>query len=86
MTAEVNLREPCVSQSTTFWKATHARPVDFTLKKRYLLGDLEAVVFYDKHSGAELARVQKSALMKLLRNKAVGQKTLPAPLRMAARQ
>lgn len=62
MAAEVNLRAPCVSQSSTFWKATHARPVDFTLKKRYLLGDLEAVVFYDKRSGTELARLQKSAM------------------------
>jgi hypothetical protein len=86
MAAEVNLRAPCISQSTTFWKATHARPVDFTLKKRYLLGDLDAVVFYDKRSGKELARVQKSALVKQLSNKAVEQKTLSSPLLMAARQ
>lgn len=62
MVAEVVLRPPCISESTTFWKAIHARPVDFTLKKRYLLGDLEAVRFFDRRTQAVLGRIEKSAL------------------------
>lgn len=62
MVAEVVLRQPCISESTTFWKAIHARPVDFTLKKRYLLGDLEAVTFIDRRTQAVLGRIEKSAL------------------------
>lgn len=62
MVAEVVLRPPCISESTTFWKAIHARPVDFTLKKRYLLGDLEAVMFFDRRTQAVLGRIEKSAL------------------------
>jgi hypothetical protein len=47
----------CLSDSTTFWKATSAKPVDFTLKKRYLVGKLAAVWFYDAASGRVLARL-----------------------------
>lgn len=47
----------CLAESTTFWKATSAQPVDFTLKKRYLLGRLEEVIFYDKANGRLLARL-----------------------------
>jgi hypothetical protein len=47
----------CLSDSTTFWKATSATPVDFTLKKRYLVGKLAAVWFYDAASGRVLARL-----------------------------
>lgn len=47
----------CLSQSTTFWKATYSRPVDFTLKKRYLIGRLEAVLFYDAATGEVLAQL-----------------------------
>jgi len=43
--AQVALRAPYVSESTTFWKAIHARPTDFTLKKRYLVGVLQEVRF-----------------------------------------
>lgn len=46
----------CLSESTTFWKAIHARPVDFTLKKRYLIGQLDEVLFLDRASGQLLAR------------------------------
>lgn len=60
LVAVVVLRPPCVAQSTTFWKATHARPVDFTLKKRYLLGELEAVEFIDRRDGHVLATAAKS--------------------------
>lgn len=51
------LGEPAHSESTTFWKAIHARPVDFTLKKRYLIGALEALVVCDGASGRALARI-----------------------------
>lgn len=39
--ATLRISGPCTAESTTFWKATHAHPEDFTLKKRYLLGRLE---------------------------------------------
>lgn len=48
---------PCLSDSTTFWKATHGNPVDFTLKKRYLLGTLEEIWFYDAATKRILARI-----------------------------
>ncbi|MFA7291217.1 MAG: hypothetical protein WC023_03110 [Rhodocyclaceae bacterium] len=55
------LAETPLADSTTFWKAIHARPVDFTLKKRYLIGRLEALVVCDGASGTELARLQPAA-------------------------
>lgn len=51
------LAPPCTTESTTFWKAIPARPVDFTLKKRYLIGTLSEVIFYDHASGKALGRV-----------------------------
>lgn len=45
LVARVHLQPPFVSESTTFWKAIHARPTDFTLKKRYLVGEVEEVRF-----------------------------------------
>lgn len=57
MRATARLIEPVISESTTFWKAVHAKPVDFTLKKRYLLGKLEAVSFIDGESGKLLQRL-----------------------------
>lgn len=50
------LQENCVSESTTFWKATASAPVDFTLKKRYLVGRLEAVGVRETATGRLLAR------------------------------
>lgn len=50
------LQENCVSESTTFWKATVSAPVDFTLKKRYLVGRLEAVGVRETATGRLLAR------------------------------
>jgi hypothetical protein len=47
----------CLSESTTFWKATSARPVDFTLKKHYLIGKLAEVWFHDAATGKVLARL-----------------------------
>ena len=55
--ARARLVEPLIGESTTFWKATHAQPVDFTLKKRYLLGVLEAVDFVDHRDGHVVCHV-----------------------------
>lgn len=46
----------CLSESTTFWKATVSAPVDFTLKKRYLVGQIEEIRFIDAGTGRVLAR------------------------------
>jgi len=59
MALDVRLAPPCTSDSTTFWKATHDKPVDFTLKKRYLMGKLESVTFYDAATGHVLARLAR---------------------------
>ena len=47
MLAVARLDDPYFSESTTFWKATYAKPVDFTLKKRYLHARLEMILFVD---------------------------------------
>jgi hypothetical protein len=57
MSLRGRLQASCFSESTTFWKATASAPVDFTLKKRYLIGQLEEVRFYDAASGQMLARL-----------------------------
>lgn len=57
MLAVLRLNAPLVSESTTFWKATHAKPADFTLKKRYLVGALVEVRFLDAATGNVLARL-----------------------------
>lgn len=59
MALRVRLAPPCTSDSTTFWKATHDKPVDFTLKKRYLMGTLEEVTFYDAPTRRVLARLPR---------------------------
>ena len=59
MLALASLVEPLVAESSTFWKATYGKPVDFTLKKRYLMGRLEAVCFVDATSGRVMARLQR---------------------------
>jgi len=56
--ARARLIAPVISESTTFWKATYGKPVDFTLKKRYLVGQLEEVDFIDTASGATLCRIR----------------------------
>jgi hypothetical protein len=38
-------------------KATPSQPRDFTLKKLYLIGTLEEILFYDEASGKVLARL-----------------------------
>ncbi|MDQ5904110.1 MAG: hypothetical protein QG672_1703 [Pseudomonadota bacterium] len=55
--ALATLVEPAVAESTTFWKAIYSRPVDFTLKKRYLIARLEALLVCDGASGRMLARI-----------------------------
>ncbi len=57
MLASLRLGPPVLSESTTFWKATYGKPVDFTLKKRYLIGSLISVSFIDLPSGKLLCRI-----------------------------
>ena len=59
MLALCQLKPPYHTESNTFWKATFAEPVDYTLRKRYLLGDLLEVWFYDSASGKVLAKVRQ---------------------------
>ena len=59
MALSARLAAPCTTDSTTFWKATHDKPVDFTLKKRYLLGTLDEVIFYDAATQRVLARLPR---------------------------
>lgn len=61
MGVRVRLAADCVSSSTTFWKATAAQPVDFTLKKRYLVGRIAEVWFFDAASGRILAQQSAQA-------------------------
>lgn len=49
--------QPAQSESTTFWKATDGKPVDLTLKNRYLMGRLEALAFIDNTDGRVLVRL-----------------------------
>ena len=53
------LKPPYHTESSTFWKATFAEPVDYTLRKRYLMGNLLEVWFYDSASGQVLAKVRQ---------------------------
>ncbi|MCL2345173.1 MAG: hypothetical protein FWC58_04910 [Desulfobulbus sp.] len=55
--ARARLLEPVISESTTFWKATHAQPTDFTLKKRYLIGALDAIDVVDQRDGRVICRI-----------------------------
>ena len=59
--ARAHLIDPVISESTTFWKATYGKPVDFTLKKRYLVGVLDEIDFVDTASGAVLCRIRQGA-------------------------
>jgi hypothetical protein len=64
LVALARLGEPAMAESTTFWKAVHARPVDFTLKKYYFVGTLAALVVCDARSGRELARLAPAAVQR----------------------
>jgi hypothetical protein len=57
MRARAHLSEPVVSESTTFWKATYGKPVDFTLKKRYLMAVLDEIEFIDTRDDRVLCRI-----------------------------
>lgn len=59
-----HLTEPCLADSTTFWKATFGTPVDFTLRKHYLMGKLDEVLFYDNASRHILARLPAEPSMR----------------------
>lgn len=59
--AKVTLGETPLSESTTFWKAIHAQPRDLTLKKRYFIGQLQALEAFDRSSGATLCRIERSS-------------------------
>ena len=56
--AHLRLAPPVLSESTTFWKATHAHPDDFTLKKRYFVGALTALDFVDQRTGKTWCRIE----------------------------
>lgn len=58
MRANVCLEAPVTSESTTFWKATHGHPEDFTLKKRYLIGKLRSITFIDSRDGTILSTIK----------------------------
>lgn len=60
MLALCRLKPPYHTESNTFWKATFAEPVDYTLRKRYLVGDLLEVWFYDSASGKVLAKAKRN--------------------------
>lgn len=49
--------EPQRAESTTFWKATDGKPVDLTLKNRYLIGKLEEIWFVDAVAAEVLVKL-----------------------------
>ncbi len=61
MRARARLTEPVISDSTTFWKATNGNPIDFTLKKRYLIAVLEEVQFVDTKGDRIHCRIPRGA-------------------------
>lgn len=58
MLAVFRLKAPYHSESNTFWKADFADPVDLTLRKRYLIGQLEEIRFVDSETGQVYLRQQ----------------------------
>lgn len=59
MQARFRLSPPFRQESNTFWKADFADPVDYTLRKRYLMGALLEIRFLDKDSGEILATIAR---------------------------
>jgi hypothetical protein len=57
MAVRATLNRECLSGSKTYWRATVDAPVDFTLLKRYLIGKLADVWFYDEATGKVLAHL-----------------------------
>jgi len=60
MLAVFRLKAPYHTESNTFWKADFADPVDFTLRKRYLVGQLEEIRFVDGETGQIYLRQQRN--------------------------
>lgn len=54
------LTSPVVAESNTFWQSTGANRPDYTLRKRYLMGRLDAICFLDA-AGAPLAEARPLA-------------------------
>jgi hypothetical protein len=61
MAVRVRLADKCLSGSKTYWRATVDAPVDFTLLKRYLIGRLTDVWFFDEANGRVLAHVKPAS-------------------------
>ena len=59
MLAVCRLKPPYHSESDTFWKADLADPVDYTLRKRYLMVELHEIWYFDTVSGKVLARLER---------------------------
>jgi len=62
MLAVFRLKSPWHAESNTFWKADFANPVDLTLRKRYLIGQLEEIRFVDSTTGHIYLRQQPGSL------------------------
>lgn len=60
MLALFRLKAPYHAESNTFWKADFADPVDYTLRKRYLIGQLEEIRFVDDATGQVFVRQLRS--------------------------
>lgn len=58
MLALGRLKPPYHSESNTFWKADFADPVDYTLRKRYFIVELQEIRFFDIASGKVLASLR----------------------------
>lgn len=61
MLALGRLKPPYHSESNTFWKADFADPVDYTLRKRYFIVELQEIRFFDIASGKVLASLRASS-------------------------
>lgn len=62
MLAVFCLKAPYHSESNTFWKADLASPADITLRKRYLVGQLDEIRFVDSETGQIYLRQRPKSL------------------------
>lgn len=60
MLALCRLKPPYFVTSDVIWKATAAKPVSLTVRKRYLIAELLEVKFYEYASGEVLARITRN--------------------------
>lgn len=72
MLAIFHLKAPYHAESNTFWKADLANPVDLTLRKRYLIGELEEIRFVDSETGQVYVRQLPTSLPPLPSSKPDG--------------